>query len=336
MSLRPPAGLATGAPPAADPGARKIPTSAAALAESWRRTKTGASPCAAPNRTPLRSRSLYLRCRRIWPLVPAGAGHLSGRQAGGFGLCPQPDGARSPWFGHPVRPAPRRLWSGLRAAGCGARGAHGRIGQRSGRGAGRPSVARPRRPTGRRRMAVASEGAEETEQVMAPDPRASWTGTERRLMRPPAFWSNPAERTRPCRPPAGTAWAGSMPQPPPAGCGRPGYRSARAGDLHRQSECRRHRQNPHRHRPDRAPCRPWAASRRRQPGLWWQPAGPVRCPDRHTAAEVGDEPLLLSAFAPTFIGRDRAAAVRLAEASGAEVILLDDGYQNPERSRICR
>jgi tetraacyldisaccharide 4'-kinase len=51
--------------------------------------------------------------------------------------------------------------------------------------------------------------------------------------------------------------------------------------------------------------------------------------EAHAAAEVGDEPLMLARVAQCWVGADRVRSARSAVEAGANVLLLDDGLQNP-------
>jgi len=57
--------------------------------------------------------------------------------------------------------------------------------------------------------------------------------------------------------------------------------------------------------------------------------GPFLVRPGSSAAEVGDEALLHAELAPTWVGGDRRRSAQAAVAAGAEMLVMDDGLQNP-------
>ncbi len=54
----------------------------------------------------------------------------------------------------------------------------------------------------------------------------------------------------------------------------------------------------------------------------------IKVNKKHSVKDVGDEPLMLSKYAPVWVGKNRKKTAKLAIREGATVLIMDDGFQN--------
>ena len=169
----------------------------------------------------------------------------------------------------------------------------------------------------------------------------------------PAPSSARCARSKPCcRPPGrrgeGAGLLGEAEADPACARASADRRALRAGDRAAHAAARANA--PTRRRFASAISSPAAPARRRPRsrlrGCWSQTAGASpscraataapnassrssSTPNAHTAAIVGDEPLLLARIAPCWVGADRVRSAKSAVEAGANALVLDDGLQNP-------
>lgn len=61
--------------------------------------------------------------------------------------------------------------------------------------------------------------------------------------------------------------------------------------------------------------------------------GPYQVHVQDLACDVGDEPLLLCQAAPCYVGQDRRLTAEMAQQRGADILIMDDGFQNPSLAK---
>ena len=57
--------------------------------------------------------------------------------------------------------------------------------------------------------------------------------------------------------------------------------------------------------------------------------GTIKVNNHHSSLMVGDEPILLSKIAPTWVCDNKLDGAKEAQRNGADILIMDDGFQNP-------